>query len=146
MKFPIIICKSNTLILVGPEFFEDVGELCLNSRAIFYNVKSSGSAELHWILDRDANFYLLESQGFYKKYFLQKIGFNRKFEKYSITNPVKLSVQELTNKISSLTDNSPDYLDVADLRATLRELAPSSGLTSAHISNYFQSYGGHLDI
>lgn len=145
MKFPIIICRSNTLLLVGPEFFEDVGELHLNSRAILYNVKSSGSAELHWILDADANFYLLESQGFYKKYFLQKIGLDRKFEKYSIINPVKLSVQELVSKISSLTEDNPDYSDLDDLRATLRELDPSSSLTSAHLSNYFQSYWGHSD-
>ena len=121
IQFPLMMCRSETLILVDESFFQ--GKF---SRTAILNEKAGvleckflhGSGDFSWMVDADGVFYEL-SLSEVEHNFLQRIGFSGRWLKYKIKTGRLLDVGKLGVLVGNLHDENEDFPHVADLKEML---------------------------
>lgn len=137
MKFPILLCKSNTIIVVRQDFFDRVGRLDETSGKLDLNVTRDGRAGLNWILDKEGALYRLTSNGLQPAGLLESIGLRRRRESFQIDAAVSVTAGGLIALIADMEDMSPDIPNVSDLRTLLKGLPLDQIITRESLSSYF---------
>jgi hypothetical protein len=137
MRFPVVLCKRDTLVVVGRDFFEGIAELDEVAGRLDSNVSADGRAHFHWILDSDGFLYRLRSQGLLPINFLQWLGLWRPRERFMIESAITITVRELISLISGLRDDPPDIPNVTDLARVLAVLPPETVLNREILRDYF---------
>lgn len=137
MRFPILICRRNTLAVGAEGFFKGIADVDETAGLLDMNVSSDGRASLHWILDSDGMLFRLTSQGLLPPSFLQRIGLHRRRERYRIDPPRRARVGEVAGLIANLEDEFSEAPNVTDLRLYLNNLPEDSELTREALRDYF---------
>lgn len=136
MKYPIVVSMNKRLSVGREDFFRHIGELDLPGQTLEMNVTSSGKSGLNWLLDADGVFYELSLIEKMPPNLLQRIGLRRAREKFRIIPGRKITVQELTERISGLEDPFEEAANVNDLKTLLDSLPRDHRLTPKDMSRY----------
>ena len=136
MKFPLVVSGNGTLMIAPSDFFTKIGKLDFADSTLEINVTSKGTAGLNWFLDANGDFYDLALLGSVPPSLLQRLGVLRAREKFRIAAARKISVQELTDRISGLTDRFEEAPNVSDLKTLLSSSSPDQLLTPQVMSRY----------
>jgi len=118
IQFPLMICRSETLILVDENFFQDkfLHIAILDEKAGVLECKFL--CDFSWMMDANGIFYEL-SLSEVKHNFLQRIGVSGKWSKYKIKTGRLLDVGKLGVLVENLHDENEDFPHVADLKEML---------------------------
>ncbi len=137
MVFPLIIRRDNTLIVVDSNFFKLIGQWHEPTRKLDINIQSTGCAGFHWIMDASGDFYTLTSLGLLAGGFWQMFGLKRRRERYVLSTPRRLRVEQLEELLENLIDYPEELPNVADLRNCLRKLSLEKVVTEHDLKPYF---------
>lgn len=141
MRFPVLLCKRDALVVVRRDFFERVGRLDEDSGQLDLNVARDGRAGSRWILDREGALYGLISKGVAPASWWQTLGLRRRRERFKIEPAVAITATQLAHLISGLQDISADLPNVSDLQRVLAGLPSGQVLTAESLSGYFGEVG-----
>ena len=136
MRYPLIICRRHSLIVVGEEFFPGIGRLDEKGGRLEMNVNAHGEVGFRWIVDADASFFGLTSQGMLPPTALQRLRIARRRELFLLAAPRPITAGELLRLSTDLHDENPDFPNVEKLTSMLSDLPPDTTLTRAHMLTY----------
>jgi len=137
MRFPLVICSHKTLIVAAADFFDGIGKLDMSAGILEVNIAHDGRAGFEWILDSEAVFFELASEGILSLNLLQRIGLKRPRERLRVAPGRQISVGEIIDRLASLQNQFEEAPNVSDLKAQLAPLAPEYILRREDMLQYF---------
>lgn len=137
MRFPVLVCKRDTLLVVRRDFFERTGRLDDVAGILDQGIDNNGSARLNWILDSTGKLFGLRSQGVMPRSVLQWFGLLRRRERFGIEAAKSVNVTEMNSLIAGLHDYRPEIPNVTDLARLLSALPPDTVLDQTILRSYF---------
>lgn len=127
IKFPLVMRRLETLILVDEDFFEGFSRVAiLNWKEGVLScrvLRDSDSAGLFWMLDANGVFFKLSVKEKERNIF-RRMGVIGKWTSYKIEDGCRLRVGELEALIKNLHDENQDFPNVANLRGMLSRDEP----------------------
>jgi len=136
MKFPILICQRNTLVVGSEGYFDGIGSVDEDSAGLEINVTSSSRGDLNWILDARGELFVLEPLRITRGGLLELVGLRRRRAIYRI-KAHEATAGEILALVSGLEDEMLEVPNVADLREFLAPLDPKQVLTRELLLSYF---------
>lgn len=136
MRFPLVICSHNRLIVAPAGWFDSIGHLDADQSSLRMNVSALGPMGLSWFLDADGNFFKLVWQGVEPTGFLQMLRLRRPVENYGIDSPKPITVGQLRRLVAETVEQFEEATNSADLRTILRPLAETELVDRQLMSAY----------
>lgn len=136
MKYPLVICTRNTLIIASESFFDGIGKLDPSSGTLRMNVARKGKAGFEWMIDADGILTEFFSDGLLPGNLIQRLGLTRPQEELKLSQGREISAGELLERIANLRDQFDEAPNVKDLKAFLQSFPLSHVLGSADMRNY----------
>ncbi len=137
MKYPILICRRNTLVLGSEDFFGGIGLVDVAGKILEIGVARGGSAFMKWILDADGALFKLKCVGPKEPNVLQRLRLKRRRELYDMLGPLQVHVSELKMMVQDLVDENAEAPNAADLRDLLEPMPDSAPVDRELLRGYF---------
>ena len=136
--YPLVICSHGRIVIAPDGWFNGIGFLDLSQRSLRINVGTNGVSGLLWFLDASGDFYELAWRGLEPVKFLQTIRLSKRVEAYSLSDPRRIRVAELSNLVGNLSETFDEAPNAADLLALLQKKLPDEIVSRELMLEYLQ--------
>lgn len=119
--YPLTICSHDRLIIAPDGWFSRIGNIDFHARTLRINVGRHGQAGFRWLIDADGSFRSLGWAGLEPATLLQTLRIARRVERYSLSEPRRITVGELGALVADLAEAFEEAPNSADLRALLAD-------------------------
>lgn len=126
MRYPLVLCSHNRLVIANALWFDSIGHLDPIQRRLSINVGALGPKGLTWFIDANGCLFRLIWQGMGSSGILELLRLKRKVENYMIEEPESITVGQLRTLIANSKEQFEEAPNSADLRTALKPLAETT--------------------
>ncbi|MBV7265141.1 hypothetical protein [Erythrobacter ani] len=101
---------------------------------LLVNVNENGTADLRWVIDRNGQFFEMNSLGILPKTIPQRLGITRQKERFRIGAPRAIKVRELKSLFANTRDRFAEAPFAAQAKRFLRDF-PEERVIDADVMN-----------
>jgi len=106
--YPLTLCRRGNLVIAPEGWFDGIGGIDFAAGTLRINVGRPGPRGLRWLIDASGRFHGLRWLGYEPATILQRLSLALRVERYAIDAPRSISIGELADLASGLTDESED--------------------------------------